>query len=113
MEGNLTRARSSLFITPSSSMSSIHSGSPLSRSTPSPPDADRRIIAGLGVPPSSHRQTNNLVISPSTPPDHTRILSEMSVPSALKSPQQVTRAPDIASESPTYHDHKVRDVPPP
>ena len=37
MEGNLTRARSSLYTTPTSSMSSIHSSSPLSRSTPSPP----------------------------------------------------------------------------
>ncbi|KAI9051144.1 hypothetical protein LZ554_005246 [Drepanopeziza brunnea f. sp. 'monogermtubi'] len=36
MEGNLTRARSTLYVTPSGSGSSIHSSSPLSRSTPSP-----------------------------------------------------------------------------
>ncbi|KAJ5047523.1 uncharacterized protein L3040_003346 [Drepanopeziza brunnea f. sp. 'multigermtubi'] len=36
MEGNLTRARSTLYVTRSGSGSSIHSSSPLSRSTPSP-----------------------------------------------------------------------------
>lgn len=84
MEGNLTRARSSLYITPSSSMSSIHSSSPLSRSTPSPPDADRRIIAGLGVPPARHRQINQISIP--TSPGHARVLSENSLPISPYSP---------------------------
>lgn len=108
MEGNLTRARSSLFITPSSSMSSIHSSSPLSRSSPSPPEADRRIITGLGVPPARHRQTNNPLILPSSP-GHSRILSETSVPSALKSPQQGIHSPGSTPELPTDEEQKVRD----
>lgn len=94
MEGNLTRARSSLYITPSNSMSSIHSSSPLSRSTPSPPDAERRIIVGLGVPPAQHRQTHSSSVSPSGlpgHPGHMRILSENSIPSY--SPQRGVPSP--------------------
>src|SRR5450432_1733345 len=99
MEGNLTRARSSLYITPSSSMSSIHSSSPLSRATPSPPDAERRIVAGLGVPPAKHRQTNQL-ISPANTPSHSRVLSENSIPSSLHSPLRIARSPAAGLPSP-------------
>lgn len=77
MEGNLSRARSSLYISPSSSMSSIHSSSPLSRSTPSPPEP--RIISQMGLPPARHRQLNNSNLGPNSPA-HARVGSENSLP---------------------------------
>ncbi|KAI9738949.1 MAG: hypothetical protein M1818_005263 [Claussenomyces sp. TS43310] len=82
MEGNLTRARSSLYITPSSSMSSTNGSSPRSRSTPSPSGSGLRIVPQLGMPPSRHRQVPNIYPSP-TSPGHMRILSENSLPSSL------------------------------
>jgi hypothetical protein len=109
MEGNLTRARSSLYITPSSSMSSIHSSSPLSRSTPSPPEAERRIVAGLGVPPAKHRQVNNISVSPLGSPGHTRIFSENSIPSSLHSPLHTVRTPVAATPSPVRAEADNRD----
>ncbi|KAE8441847.1 hypothetical protein EG329_004248 [Mollisiaceae sp. DMI_Dod_QoI] len=83
MEGNLTRARSSLYITPTGSMSSIHSSSPLSRSTPSPPQNETRVISALGVPPSKHRQLNTPSDSPMNSPGHSRVYSENSISSPL------------------------------
>lgn len=77
MEGNLSRARSSLYISPSSSMSSIHSSSPLSRSTPSPPEP--RIISQMGLPPARHRQLNHSNLGPNSPA-HARVGSENSLP---------------------------------
>lgn len=72
MEGNLNRARTSL-ITPSRSMSSIHSSSPLSRSTPSPP------TNGLANGPSKHRQLHTPIDSPVGTPGHSRVYSENSI----------------------------------
>ncbi|ELR07770.1 hypothetical protein VC83_01123 [Pseudogymnoascus destructans] len=77
MEGNLSRARSSLYISPSSSMSSIHSSSPLSRLTPSPPEP--RIISQMGLPPARHRQLNHPNLGPNGPA-HARVGSENSLP---------------------------------
>jgi hypothetical protein len=108
MEGNLTRARSSLYITPSSSMSSIHSSSPLSRSTPSPPAAEHRIVAGLGVPPAKHRQVNNISASLGSP-GHMRVFSENSIPSSLCSPLHAVRTPGAATPSPVRADSDSRD----
>jgi hypothetical protein len=109
MEGNLTRARSSLYITPSSSMSSIHSSSPLSRSTPSPPEVERRIVAGLGVPPAKHRQVKNISASPVGSPGHMRVFSENSIPSSLYSPLPAVRTPVTATASPVHSEAERRD----
>lgn len=111
MEGNLTRARSSLYITPSSSMSSIHSSSPLSRSTPSP-EVELRIVAGLGVPPAKHRQVHNISVSPGGTPGHLRILSENSIPSSLYSPLYAVRTPVAASPSPVRAETEIKDFGP-
>lgn len=73
MEGNLNRARNSLIITPSTS---IHSSSPLARSTPSPP---ARVVAQLGNQPLRHRQLGHSSLSSG----HTRISSENSIPSPV------------------------------
>jgi hypothetical protein len=97
MEGNLTRARSSLYITPSSSMSSMHSGSPLSGSTPSPSDADHRILPQLGVPPAKHRQLNNS--SSPAALGHTRVSSENSI-SSLYKPLQSPRSLSFSTPTP-------------
>lgn len=74
MEGNLNRARNSLIITPSTS---IHSSSPLARSTPSPPAA--RIVAQLGNQPLRHRQLGHSTLLS----NHSRISSENSIPSPI------------------------------
>ncbi|KAK0104633.1 hypothetical protein ONS95_004914 [Cadophora gregata] len=87
MEGNLTRARSSLYTIPSGSLSSIHSSSPLSRSTPSP--HDETMVTALGVPPSKIRQLHTPRESPAASPRHARVGSENS---AL-SPQRVAPFP--------------------
>jgi hypothetical protein len=81
MEGNLTRARSSLYITPSGLMSSIHSSSPLSRPNPSPQN-DPRILPQLGVSPATHRQSH-AAVGPT--PGHSRAYSENSIASGLRS----------------------------
>lgn len=85
MEGNLTRARSSLYITPSGFMSSIHSSSPLSRQTPSPQN-DPRILPQLGAPPSKHRQLDAGTELSNSSPGHSRAYSENSIASGLRSP---------------------------
>ncbi|OBT69554.1 hypothetical protein VE03_01118 [Pseudogymnoascus sp. 23342-1-I1] len=91
MEGNLSRARSSLYISPSSSMSSIHSSSPLSRSTPSPPEP--RIISQMGLPPARHRQLNHSNLGPNSP-SHTRVGSENSLP--LSPPNSIPNGTPIS-----------------
>ncbi|TVY85360.1 hypothetical protein LSUE1_G000305 [Lachnellula suecica] len=92
MEGNLTRARSNLYITPSGSLSSIHSSSPLSRSTPSPPE-NLRFISRRGAPPSIHRQVN-ISGSPVGSPGHSRVYSENSI-----SPNMRTQFPERSSSA--------------
>ncbi|RDW88851.1 hypothetical protein BP6252_00883 [Coleophoma cylindrospora] len=79
MEGNLSRARGSLYVTPSASMPSIHSTSPLSRSTPSPPQNGYRIGSQLFTP-SRHREPH-VFYPPSGSPGHSRVYSENSIPS--------------------------------
>jgi hypothetical protein len=86
MEGNLTRARSSLYTTPTGSMSSILSSSPLSRSTPSPPQNEPRIISALGLPASKHRQLSTPTDSPMNSPGHSRVYSENSISAPLRRP---------------------------
>ncbi|KAE9376892.1 hypothetical protein N431DRAFT_480039 [Stipitochalara longipes BDJ] len=97
MEGNLTRARSSLYITPSGSMSSIHSSSPLSRSTPSPPQNDVRIIPALGMAPAKHRQLHTPTDSPNGSPGHSRVYSENSISSTLRTAPFPVRSASAAA----------------
>lgn len=78
MEGNLTRARSSLDITPSGVMSSIHSSSPLSRSTPSPQN-DPKKSPPLSALPAKHRQFDVPVKASISSPGHSRAYSENSI----------------------------------
>lgn len=87
MEGNLTRARS-LYMTPSGSMSSVLSSSPLTRSTPSPPTPTQTGFP-ITMPPSKQRQMRNANDSPATSPGHARVSSENS---AL-SPQRTAAFP--------------------
>jgi hypothetical protein len=106
MEGNLTRARSSLYITPSGLMSSIHSSSPLSRSTPSPQN-DPRILPQLGVPPAKHRQLDAIVELSSAGTGHSRAYSENSIASSLRT----TPFPVQSTIGGThYMDEKVPDT---
>ncbi|KAF4627902.1 hypothetical protein G7Y89_g10254 [Cudoniella acicularis] len=95
MEGNLTRARSSLFVTPSGSLSSIHSSSPLSRSTPSPPQ-NGRIISPLGTIPSRHRQLHTPLDSPAGSPGHSRVYSENSIIPPVRGERFPVRASSAA-----------------
>src|SRR3978361_1598901 len=97
MEGNLTRARSSLFISPSSSMSSIHSSSPLSRFTPSPPQIDGRILPQLGVPPTKHRQLHSPSQLSNGSPGHSRVYSENSITPNLQSTRFPVRSSSAAA----------------
>src|SRR6266536_6254481 len=92
MEGNLTRARS-VYITPSSSASSIHSSSPLSRATPSPPQSDPRIFGQLGATPSKHRQLNTPSDTPNASAGHSRVYSENSIQSTMRT---MRSAPSLA-----------------
>ena len=100
MEGNLTRARSSLHITPSGLMTSIHSSSPLSRPTPSPQN-DPRILPQLGVLPAKHRQLDAAVELSNTSPGHARAYSENSIPAGLRN--------QSASTGVQYVDRKKAD----
>lgn len=106
MEGNLSRARTSLYITPSTSMSSMDS-SPLSRNTPTPPGADRRIVPQLGMPPLKHRQTQSPSSSPIDGPGHTRVSSEHSISTTIRL-VQISRSASAAGSfsgkghSPSY-----------
>ncbi|KAK6586508.1 hypothetical protein PZA11_001565 [Diplocarpon coronariae] len=75
MEGNLTRARSSLFSTSSSSLSSVRNSSPLSRSTPSPPQNDKTAGAA-SMSFSRQRLLRTPAGSPSGNSRHSRVASE-------------------------------------
>jgi hypothetical protein len=98
MEGNLTRARSSLFVTPSGSLSSIHSSSPLSRSTPSPPTNGQRFTA-LGLQSLKYRQLHTPNDSPMSSPGHARVQSENSISTPLRAAPISTRFPVRASSA--------------
>ncbi len=88
MEGNLSRARHSLAITPSSSMSSISSKSP--DATPRSPPLSSK-INGWGISPTKHRQLHSPLSSSASSPGHSRIFSETSVPSSLHTSPQSLR----------------------
>ncbi|KAI9851454.1 MAG: hypothetical protein M1838_003643 [Thelocarpon superellum] len=87
MEGNLNRARHSLIISPSPSMSpSSWNLSPAStRTTPgSPPNGEVRVHLGVGVSPAKHRQHRASPLADATTSNHARVFSETSVPSSLQ-----------------------------
>ncbi|KAI9711609.1 MAG: hypothetical protein M1812_007131 [Candelaria pacifica] len=100
MEGNLNRARHSLIISPSSSMSSRRD----SAHTPQSPTPfalgfhDPHVHPALGVTPAKHRQLRS---SPSLANyhGHSRVFSETSVPSSLYTspPSHSARRQDIDS----------------
>ncbi|TVY86676.1 hypothetical protein LAWI1_G008118 [Lachnellula willkommii] len=96
MEGNLTRARSTLHKTPSGSLSSIHSSSPLSRSTPSPPQSGR-LSSHLAAPPSMHRQIHASPNSMAGSPGHSRVYSENSISPNMRTPQFPARSTSAAA----------------
>lgn len=84
MEGNLTRARSSLYRDSSGSLSSIHSSSPLSRSTPSP-KGNRATVSQLGVLPAQYHQLHtSSAESPTASLGHSRVYSENSISEDLR-----------------------------
>lgn len=67
-------------------MSSILSSSPLSRSTPSPPQNEPRNISALGLPASKHKQLSTPTDSPMGSPGHSRVYSENSISTPLRRP---------------------------
>lgn len=75
-------------------MSSMNS-SPLARDTPTCPDADRRIVPQLGMPPSKHRQLQGSSSSPTNTSGHSRVLSENSIPSTVRT-VQISRSASAA-----------------
>ncbi|PQE25755.1 2-oxoacid dehydrogenase acyltransferase protein [Rutstroemia sp. NJR-2017a BBW] len=90
MEGNLSRARSSL-MTPSPSISSIYSSSPLTKPILSPLQYDRR-MSGL---PSRQRSFNKYSSeSTNSSPGHSRVWSENNI-----SPSRATAFPVRASSA--------------
>ncbi|KAK6591966.1 hypothetical protein H4I95_11966 [Botrytis cinerea] len=89
MEGNLTRARSSLIITPSISMPSIYSSSPLTN--PSLLQVDRRIS---GLPLRQRSFSNFHTDSTASSPGHSRVWSENNI-----SPSRATAFPVRASSA--------------
>ncbi|KAI9782964.1 MAG: hypothetical protein M1839_004439 [Geoglossum umbratile] len=92
MEGNLSRARHSLIISPSPSMSPSSANRyspPYSAASPPSTDADGGMILihpPLGVSPAKHRQLHSTTSNGS--PGHSRVFSETSVPSSLYSSPQ-------------------------
>jgi hypothetical protein len=76
-------------------MSSIHSSSPLTRSTPSPPT--QRIVPQLGVGPSKHRQLNTPSDSPNASPGHTRGYSENSISPGVRTASFPVRSNSAAA----------------
>ena len=96
MEGNLTRARSTLYINSSDSLSSIHSSSPLSRSTPSPPE-NKRIVSQMRVPPTKHRQIHTSSDTPNASPGHSRVYSENSIAEDLRNVPFLVRSASAAA----------------
>lgn len=91
MEGNLTRARGSLYTTPSSSMSSIHISSPLSRSTPSP-QTERRILS------ITQHQLHTPAETLAGSPGHSRVFSENSITSAFQTAPFPVRSASAAAQ---------------
>ncbi|KAI9839997.1 MAG: hypothetical protein M1819_000189 [Sarea resinae] len=94
MEGNLSRARRSLIISPSSPMSS--NGEHTDQRPPRYQNqiSERRIHPALGVSPAKHRQLYSSPLNPSGSPGHSRVFSETSVPSSLNSvPDALRREP--------------------
>ncbi|KAI9816415.1 MAG: hypothetical protein M1832_005082 [Thelocarpon impressellum] len=93
MEGNLSRARHSLIISPSPSMSpSLPASPPWTRTTAVSPHADeRRIYPAMGVSPARHRQLHPTLPSSTGSPGHARVFSETSVPSSLHSSDRSSR----------------------
>ncbi|KAF5870175.1 uncharacterized protein Bfra_010321 [Botrytis fragariae] len=89
MEGNLTRARSSLIVTPSISMPSIYSSSPLTN--PSLLKVDRRIS---GIPSRQRSFSNFHTDSTASSPGHSRVWSENNI-----SPSRATAFPVRASSA--------------
>ncbi|ESZ92210.1 hypothetical protein SBOR_7397 [Sclerotinia borealis F-4128] len=89
MEGNLTRARSSLYVTPSISMPSIYSSSPLTN--PSLLKIDRRMS---GIPSRQRSFSNYHTDSTSSSPSHSRVWSENNI-----SPSRATAFPVRASSA--------------
>ncbi|KAI9875479.1 MAG: hypothetical protein M1830_008421 [Pleopsidium flavum] len=88
MEGNLSRARHSLAVTPSSSMSSISSKNP-DATERSPPLSSK--INGWGISPTKHRQLHSPLSPSASSPGHSRVFSETSVPSSLHTSPQSLR----------------------
>ncbi|RFU35965.1 hypothetical protein B7463_g301, partial [Scytalidium lignicola] len=91
MEGNLSRARSSLYTIPSPSMSSIHSSSPLSRTTPSPPQPDSRISPQPDVSSANNLQ-HTTPSSPKSASGHSRVHSENAIPTDVQATPYVRSA---------------------
>ncbi|TEY74206.1 hypothetical protein BOTCAL_0075g00080 [Botryotinia calthae] len=89
MEGNLTRARSSLIVTPSISMPSIYSSSPLTN--PSLLKVDRRISS---LPLRQRSFSNFRTDSTASSPGHSRVWSENNI-----SPSRATAFPVRASSA--------------
>ncbi|KAA8566932.1 hypothetical protein EYC84_010028 [Monilinia fructicola] len=89
MEGNLTRARSSLYVTPSVSMPSIYSSSPLTN--PSLLQIDRRIS---GIPSRQRSFSSFHADSTASSPGHSRVWSENNI-----SPSRATAFPVRASSA--------------
>ncbi|TVY26541.1 hypothetical protein LHYA1_G003961 [Lachnellula hyalina] len=96
MEGNLTRARSTLHKTASGSLSSIHSSSPLSRSTPSPPQSGG-LTSHFAAPPSMHRQIHASSNPMAGSPGHSRVYSENSISPNMRTPQFPARSTSAAA----------------
>ncbi|TVY39315.1 hypothetical protein LOCC1_G005893 [Lachnellula occidentalis] len=96
MEGNLTRARSTLHLIPSGNLSSIHSSSPLSRLTPSPPQSGRP-ASHFAAPPSMHRQIHASPNSMAESPGHSRVYSENSISPNMRTPQFPARSISAAA----------------
>ncbi|KAI9644723.1 hypothetical protein NHQ30_006749 [Ciborinia camelliae] len=89
MEGNLTRARSSLYVTPSISMPSIYSSSPLTN--PSLLKVDRRLS---GVPSRQRSFSNHHSDLTASSSGHSRVWSENNI-----SPSRATAFPVRASSA--------------
>ncbi|KAI9761419.1 MAG: hypothetical protein M4579_001069 [Chaenotheca gracillima] len=83
MEGNLSRARTSLLVSPSPSAGSSLSNSPYSPKHTPNSSADLKHHQAVGVTPSKHRLLNYSPFNSAGSPNHARVFSETSVPSSL------------------------------
>ncbi|KAI9800065.1 MAG: hypothetical protein M1825_004247 [Sarcosagium campestre] len=89
MEGNLSRARHSLILSPSSPSPSPINGSPFSfKRSPSAEPNLRRLPFGLGISPARHRQLHSSQQASQHGTNHSRVFSETSVPSSLYTSQR-------------------------